>query len=140
MSNNLSFRRSLSRIGASVAVVVLASLCSGSPLRAAEDEKKPADKNAAKVTYVDHVQPIFREKCFSCHNTDKKIGGLDLSTYSAAMAGGSSGTVIEPGATADSHLWALVNHDSEPFMPPKSDKLPAEMLATISKWIDGGAL
>lgn len=120
------------RVLAAAALVVFNSA-------AQAEEAKPAGKEA-KVTYVDHVLPIFREKCLSCHNTDKKIGGLDLSTYSAAMTGGSSGAVVEPGAAGDSYLFSLVNHDAEPHMPPKSDKLPADMLATISKWIDGGAL
>ncbi len=46
----------------------------------------------AKVTYTEHVQAIFRQKCFSCHNADKKEGGLDLSSFTALMAGGSSFT------------------------------------------------
>ena len=32
-----------------------------------------------KVTYVDHVLPIFRNACNNCHNPDKKKAGLDLS-------------------------------------------------------------
>lgn len=30
-----------------------------------------------KVTFQDHVQPIFRQHCGSCHNTDKKTADLD---------------------------------------------------------------
>lgn len=93
-----------------------------------------------KITYVDHVLPIFRAKCFACHNPDKKSGGLDLSNYTALQQGGSSGEVVEAGDTDASYLWLLVNHDSEPYMPPNSEKLPAEMLDVISKWITGGAL
>lgn len=94
----------------------------------------------AKVTYTEHVQAIFRQKCFSCHNADKKEGGLDLSSFSSVMAGGSSGEAIDPGNLSASYLWSLVTHESDPKMPPKSEKLPAEQLAVISKWIEGGAL
>ena len=93
-----------------------------------------------KITYVDHVQPIFRAKCFACHNPDKKSGGLDLTNYTAMKEGGSSGDVVEAGDVDSSYLWLLVNHESEPYMPPKADKLPAEMLDVIKAWIVGGAL
>ncbi|MGH7128917.1 MAG: c-type cytochrome domain-containing protein, partial [Planctomycetaceae bacterium] len=93
-----------------------------------------------KITYDDHVLPIIQQKCAGCHNTDKKTAGLDLTSYLTAMQGGASGESIIPGSAPDSYLFNLINHDSEPFMPPNQPKLPAEMLATIGKWIDGGAL
>jgi WD40 repeat protein len=96
--------------------------------------------DAPKVTYVDHVLPILRAKCLSCHNTDKKSGGLDLSNFTAVKAGGGSGEIFDPGNSGASILWKVINHEEEPKMPPNSDKLPAEMLAVIKNWIDGGAL
>ncbi len=104
------------------------------------EDKKPAGKQPQKITYVDHVLPILRQKCGSCHNTDKREADLDLTTFTGTMQGGGSGAVIEPGSAADSYLFELVTHQSEPYMPPESDKLPKEMLAVIEKWIDGGAL
>lgn len=101
----------------------------------AADKKMPP-----KITFDDHVKPIFRAKCFACHNTSKKSGGLDLTTFTALMQGGSSGEVIAPGNAGDSYLYGLVTHKSEPFMPPKSEKLAAASLETIRKWIDDGAL
>jgi hypothetical protein len=90
--------------------------------------------------FAEHVLPVFREKCCSCHNPDKKSGGLDLSSWGQTMAGGSSGEVIDPGDAAASYLYQLVTHDSEPTMPPESDKLPAASLEVIRNWIAGGAL
>jgi hypothetical protein len=98
------------------------------------------EKEAVKITFDEHVQPILRAKCGACHNTSKKSGDLDMSNYINLMQGGGSGDVIEPGSAEDSYLFMLVSHDSEPFMPPKSDKLPEELLNTIRDWIDGGAL
>ncbi len=94
----------------------------------------------AKITYQDHVQPIFRQYCATCHNTNKKVADLDLLNYTSMMQGGGSGAVIEPGDAGNSYLFMLVNHESEPYMPPKQDKLPADKLALIRQWIDGGAL
>jgi WD40 repeat protein len=56
------------------------------------------------------------------------------------MAGGSSGPVLEGGDPDASYLFNLVNHDSEPKMPPNSDKLPQNELDIIRKWIEGGLL
>ena len=93
-----------------------------------------------KVTYVDHVEPIFRAKCGNCHNADKKIGGLDLLNYTNMMQGGGSGASIEPGDTDASFLWQLVTHESTPTMPPNQPKMPDATLNTIKAWILGGAL
>src|SRR5277367_4857571 len=78
------------------------------------------DKKPAKITYDEHVQPIFREHCFACHNSDKARGGLVLNTYTGAMAGGASGAVLKPGDPDGSRLLNLVSHKEEPHMPPKS--------------------
>jgi WD40 repeat protein len=94
----------------------------------------------APPTFDEHVLPIFREKCCSCHNADKKQGGLDLTSHGQAMAGGSSGEVISPGDVDGSYLWQLASHSSEPKMPPESDRIPSEMLDVIRKWIAGGAI
>jgi hypothetical protein len=121
-----------------VTLVGLAASFAPAPSAAAAEAKAVA--KGAKVTYDDQVKAIFRDKCFACHNTEKKTAGLDLTTYSGAMAGGGSGAVIEAGDSGSSYLFSLVSHTSEPHMPPKSDKLPADVLAVIQKWIDGGAL
>lgn len=93
-----------------------------------------------KVTYQDHVLPIFRNACLNCHNPDKKKAGLDLSSYSGAMTGSENGKVIEPGDNEGSQLYRLVARTEEPFMPPKGDKLPDKDLELIKKWINGGVL
>lgn len=108
---------------------------------AAAEEEKPADPAPmAKVTYDEHVQPIFREHCFSCHNQDTKKSDLSVANYTALMAGGASGAIVEPGDLDSSRLWALVSHAEEPKMPPEQDKLPDAKLETIKAWILGGSL
>ena len=99
-----------------------------------------AQEDAPKVTFDDHVRPIFRQHCVACHDPNGKLGGLDLSTYLGTMQGGSSGAVVEPGSASDSYLYMLVTHESEPLMPQDADKLADKDLATIRNWIDGGVL
>ena len=92
-----------------------------------------------KINFEDHVKPILRDKCLSCHNTNKKSSDLDLSSYSSLMQGGASGASIQPGDSGASYLYSLMSHQSEPFMPPNADKLPDETLEIVRKWIEGGA-
>ena len=125
----------MTRLLVSAVVLLMATTVS------AADAKKPTpDAKASKVTYEEHVRPILKARCFSCHGPNKKEGDLDLTTYGKLRVGGGSGEVVEPGESADSYLWSLVTHESEPFMPPKSPKLPDKELATLKAWIDGGVL
>jgi hypothetical protein len=100
----------------------------------------PPKAGAKKITYQDNVAPILREKCFACHDSDKMKGGLDMTSFAKLMEGGGSGAVVKPGDSEGSRLFATVSHKVQPFMPPKSDKLPQVALDTIKLWIDGGAL
>ncbi len=93
-----------------------------------------------KVTYQDHVRPIFENKCFSCHNPDKAKGGLDLTTYSAALSGGGSGQVILSGEPGNSKIFNVITHAEEPVMPPKGEKMDGSDLDVIGKWLAGGLL
>ncbi len=93
-----------------------------------------------KITWQDHVRPIFENRCNTCHNADKKKGDLDLSTYAGVIAGGSGGASVEAGDSAGSTLWKVVSHTEEPVMPPKGDKIPQAEIDVIAKWIAGGLL
>ncbi len=105
------------------------------------DEAKPADAApVAKITYDEHVRPILREHCFSCHNQDTKKSDLSLASFASALQGGASGAVVKPGDPDGSRLWGFVSHAEEPKMPPGQDKLPAAKLETIKAWIAAGAL
>ncbi len=114
----------------SVAAVALSSVFVSGSVRAAD---------APKVTYQDHVLPIFRNSCLNCHNPDKKKGNLDLSNYTGVSLGGGGGKVIEPGDPDSSKLYKAVTWAEEPNMPPKGDKIADKDIATIRAWIAGGA-
>jgi hypothetical protein len=93
-----------------------------------------------KFTFDQHVMPVFRDKCLSCHNQDKAKGGLDLSTYSKMMEGGAGGLIVKPGAPEGSRLWRLTSHKEMPYMPPSSPMIAAEAVDSIRLWIQQGAL
>jgi WD40 repeat protein len=100
----------------------------------------PASFAQDKTTYTDHVRPLLQSRCFSCHNPDKKKGGLDVTSYAGLVAGGSGGAVADGGNHSGSRLWTLTARKAEPFMPPEGDPLKPAELDLVARWIDGGLL
>lgn len=97
-------------------------------------------QGADKVTYDEHVLPIFRNACLNCHNPDKRKAGLDLSTYQAALQGSENGKILQSGNAGASLLFKCVKGLEEPKMPPKGDKLNDAELAVVEQWINGQLL
>lgn len=95
-------------------------------------------QDAAKITYDDHIKPIFREHCSSCHNNNAKKGGLSLENYQATMAGGSSGEVLVAGDLDASRLYALTAHKEQPTMPPMQDKIAQAKIDLLKTWVEQG--
>ncbi|XZE17848.1 c-type cytochrome domain-containing protein [Pirellulaceae bacterium SH449] len=103
----------------------------GMPFAANADEP-------TKVTFDDHIKPIFREHCTSCHNVNEKKSGLALDTYQSTMEGGSSGEVVYEGDLDSSRLYALTAHLEQPYMPPNQDMIPQVKVDLIKQWIEQG--
>ncbi|MEY4567513.1 MAG: Chromosome partition protein Smc [Planctomycetota bacterium] len=98
------------------------------------------DAAAAKITYDDHIKPIFRDHCLSCHNSNDKKGGLALDSFAATMEGGSGGEIVAEGDLDSSRLWELTAHVGQPFMPPNQEKLADAKLNVLKQWIETGML
>jgi WD40 repeat protein/predicted nucleic acid-binding Zn-ribbon protein len=97
-----------------------------------------AEDAPQKITFDEHIKPIFREHCMSCHNVGDKSSGLALDTYGATLEGGSGGKIVAEGNLDGSRLWTLVNHTAQPFMPPDQDKIPEPQIALLKQWIEQG--
>ncbi len=91
-----------------------------------------------KITYDEHIKPIFREHCLTCHNQQDKQSGLALDSYAASLTGGSSGEIVKEGNSSGSRLMALINHTEEPHMPPDGDPIPEAKRQLVAAWIDQG--
>lgn len=96
---------------------------------------------AAPVNFEDHVKPLFKKHCLSCHNPDKKKADLDLTTVQSVQIGSSGGEVVKAGVPDTSVLFMVMDHheDFDP-MPPKKPKLSESDLTIVSDWIAGGLL
>ena len=92
------------------------------------------------------VRGILNAKCLACHGeAGKKLkGDLDLSSRAAMLKGGESEEAsLVPGKPLASPLYLAATREHEEdwsAMPPKeNDKLTADQLAVLKRWIDLGA-
>lgn len=95
----------------------------------------------AEVDFAREVQPILASKCYECHGADVRKGGLRLDLKRDALMGGDDGAIIVSGKSVESLIFKKVSAtDSAKRMPPKGEPLTAQQVATLQKWIDGGAV
>ena len=97
----------------------------------------------SQVDYSTQIQPIFDNNCISCHiDGGTYFGGLDLSSYSLVMEGGSSGNTIVPYDHSSSELFHRITLDESDneFMPQNGTSLSQTEIDLIAQWIDEGAL
>lgn len=89
------------------------------------------------VTFERHVRPILKAMCFECHGDEPDLqAGLDLRLVRLMLKGGETGAALVPGKASES---LLIQRLAAEEMPPGKKKLTAAQLATIRRWIDGGA-
>jgi len=102
----------------------------------------PLQLQAAKVYFVREVRPILEKHCYECHGSSKQKSGLRLDIKSAAFKGGDGyAPIIVPGKSDDSPLVQFIRgDDKEMLMPPKGSRLSANEIATVTKWVDEGAI
>ena len=91
--------------------------------------------------YAQLIQPVFEQKCYSCHNDNKANGGLNMSSEEALLEGGDHGEVFVAGNSRESNLVKRVTLDqsSKKFMPPKGIPLNYTKIRLLEWWIDQGA-
>lgn len=80
---------------------------------------------------------LLQAQCLSCHNEEKRKGGLVLSSREALLEGGESGAAIARNP-ADSRLLKVLAPDADPHMPPKK-QLATNQIALVQRWIAAGA-
>src|SRR5438132_13746266 len=116
-------------------LLIFLFLCWCAPARPAE--KLPAVSKADRTPA--EAMRILRANCLSCHNDEKKKGGLHLTTRENALKGGENGPVIAPRQLRKSLLAKVILPNSDPHMPPKK-QLSEKDIATLQRWITAGAM
>ncbi len=101
----------------------------------------PAAAFAAPVDFVREVRPILEQHCYDCHGETKQKSGLRLDIKSEALKGGDNhGPDIVPGKAKDSPLIHFLTSDDEDELMPPDGRLSAAEIATLTRWIDEGAV
>ncbi|MCY4598049.1 MAG: PSD1 and planctomycete cytochrome C domain-containing protein [Bryobacterales bacterium] len=96
--------------------------------------------SVAAVDFVRDVEPILHQRCYLCHGSQQQMSDLRLDSREAALKGGVSGRVIEPGAPDASKLIARISSPDDGFrMPPGGDALSVSDRAILRDWIAAGA-
>lgn len=93
------------------------------------------------VSFINDVAPILKENCFACHDTKKKSGKYDMTSYEKIRAGGANGDPIAPGKPEGSEFHDLIVTKEQRRMPPrdKGEAVPKEKASVIAQWIKEGA-
>jgi hypothetical protein len=102
----------------------------------------PSLSKAEIIDFRRDIVPILEEKCWYCHGEDEQESGLRLDLRTRMLRGGDSGlSAVVPGKPEQSYLIEVINHvDEEMAMPPDEDKLPADDIELLTRWIKEGAV
>jgi mono/diheme cytochrome c family protein len=97
--------------------------------------KEGAAPASGGVSFVKQVAPILNARCGNCHVRNSR-GMFSMASYESLMAGPPAGKVVFASNVDGSDLIVKVK-DKE--MPPNGSGIPAEELATLTKWVAEGA-
>ncbi|MCM5661796.1 c-type cytochrome domain-containing protein [Galbibacter mesophilus] len=115
----------------------------GKDLKGKEMAIKVNDSNWKETqVYPALIQPIFSNKCYSCHGERDQKGELALHTQEAIVKGGENGAVLEPMNLGKSKLYQylILPKEDEKHMPPKDKtQLTKEEISLVEAWIAHGA-
>jgi WD40 repeat protein len=99
-----------------------------------------ARAGADSPDYGRDIAPIVKQHCIVCHSgvMADASGQLHMETHADLLKGGKSGPALVKGRSADSLLVKRLEGTILPKMPMQG-ALPAEQIALVKAWIDGGA-
>lgn len=106
------------------------------------DHKKTPVSFEDAYVYADLVQPIFEEKCISCHNSSKEKGSLVMETKDLLLKGGKDGKLWDTTAPDMGLLMKRVHLplEAKEHMPPDGKtQLTDEEKTILYAWIKDGS-
>jgi WD40 repeat protein len=81
---------------------------------------------------------LLKTQCLSCHNEEKRKGGLSLETRELALEGGENGPALMAGDAARSALITALSDPGDAHMPPKK-QMPEKQINVLKAWVNAGA-
>ncbi len=94
--------------------------------------------DAKPVSFQREIVPLLQKSCWGCHRPGKEKGGIDLTSYGALVKGGKHGPGLQAGRPDQSRLMEEIS-GPEPSMPKEGERLSAQEVALIERWIQEGA-
>lgn len=97
----------------------------------------------AEQAFTLHVLPLFTQKCFGCHGSDRAEvkGDFSMASREQLLAGGESGEpAVVPGELDQGSLLAAVRWDGLEMPPKENDRLTEDEINRIADWIAAGAV
>lgn len=104
---------------------------------------RPIDMaEAATVSYVRDIVPIFEKHCIECHDDFQYDGDYDMTTVEAMKLQGAKEVEpgVVPGAPDESGVVLFIRGIYKPQMPKQADPLTEDELHLIRLWIAAGAI
>ena len=103
----------------------------------------PAIQNVQEAfVYQNAIQPLFKNRCYSCHGSEKQKGKLRLDEAVYILKGGEDGHTIVKGKADESDLIKrilLPLNDEDHMAPKEKPQLTANEIALLKWWINNGA-
>src|SRR5262245_1554139 len=84
-----------------------------------------ADHPPKPVGFISDVAPILKEHCMACHNSRKRAGKFDMTTFASLRTGGAHDDPIVAGKPDESALIERLTADGPKRMPPPPNDQPA---------------
>lgn len=95
-------------------------------------------RSAPETADTAEAMRLLKTNCFSCHNADKKKGGLVMTSRDSLLKGGENGAVLDLQAPEKSVLLESLAAGADPHMPPKK-QLSAAQIEVFHRWARAGA-
>src|SRR5437899_6124364 len=81
---------------------------------------------------------ILKANCFGCHNSEKKKGGLVLTSRKDLLKGSENGPILAPAKAEQSKILQVLSAEADPHMPPKK-QLTDKQIGVLRSWVEQGA-
>jgi len=100
-----------------------------------------AQEVAARVDFNQQIVPLFKAKCYRCHDAMMQSGGLRLDRHEDVLMGGYSQKPLIGGTLDTNEIYLRVASKNAAYRMPKGDSpLDDHELALIKRWVEQGAI
>ncbi|MBU1820888.1 MAG: chitobiase/beta-hexosaminidase C-terminal domain-containing protein [Bacteroidetes bacterium] len=107
-----------------------------------EATQQPVVSLEEALVFEHVIQPIFEQKCVSCHNAEKQKGELRLTDAASIRKGGKSGAFFVAGNPDMSRFLQRIHLplEEKEHMPPKGkSQLSPQEMSLLALWVRGNA-